>query len=98
MQTTILEPQSTILFYTDGLNEAMDSNKNLFGEKRILDEAFLAIQTGQVSPKALIERMTQAVHNFVGDAEQSDDLTMLAISNYCLEDLFMASNTRRTSS
>jgi serine phosphatase RsbU (regulator of sigma subunit) len=27
----------------------------------------------------LIERMTQAVHDFIGDTEQSDDLTMLAI-------------------
>ena len=27
----------------------------------------------------LIERMTQAVADFVGDTEQSDDLTMLAI-------------------
>ena len=27
----------------------------------------------------MIEQMTQAVHEFVGDAEQSDDLTMLAI-------------------
>ena len=34
---------------------------------------------GQLVPKALIDRMTQAVHDFVGDAEQSDDLTMLYI-------------------
>jgi hypothetical protein len=34
---------------------------------------------GQLVPKALIDRMTQAVHDFVGDAEQSDDLTMLVV-------------------
>ena len=31
------------------------------------------------APKALIERMTQAIHAFVGDTEQSDDLTMLCL-------------------
>ena len=29
--------------------------------------------------RALVERMTQAVADFVGDTEQSDDLTMLAM-------------------
>jgi sigma-B regulation protein RsbU (phosphoserine phosphatase) len=38
-----------------------------------------AIQDGQTRPKELIDRMKQAVHDFVGDAEQSDDLTLLAI-------------------
>ena len=30
-------------------------------------------------PQQLIEEMTETVQRFVGDAEQSDDLTMLAI-------------------
>ena len=30
--------------------------------------------------KAVIDRMIQAVHTFVGDAEQSDDLTLLSLS------------------
>ena len=78
-QEVFIEPQSTILFYTDGLNEAMDADNNEFGDDRILDEVNRAIQAGQLAPKALIERMTQAVHDFVGDTEQSDDLTMLVI-------------------
>ena len=78
-QTVALEPQTTVFFYTDGLNEAMDADFNEFGGDRILDVVNRAVQAGQVAPKALIERMTQAVHDFVGDTEQSDDLTMLAI-------------------
>ena len=34
---------------------------------------------GQLSAKALTERLAQAVHDFVGDTEQSDGLTMLAV-------------------
>ena len=78
-QEVVLEPQTTILFYTDGLNEAMDADNKEFGDDRILDEVNRAVQAGQVTPKALIDQMTKAVHDFVGDTEQSDDLTMLVI-------------------
>ena len=83
-QTAVIESQSTVLFYTDGLNEAVkedvkDGSKELFSVQRILDVVNVAIQEGQLSPKSLIENMTQAVHDFVGDTEQSDDLTMLCI-------------------
>ena len=68
-------PEGTILFmYTDGLTEAQDSQRNLFGDQRIVD----VLQTGG-SCKEIIAKMTETVHKFVGDAEQSDDLTMLAI-------------------
>ena len=80
MQETVIEPQTTILLYTDGLKEALNADKEKFGKERILNEANRAIQAGQLSPKALIEQLTLSVHQFVGDTEQSDDLTMLAIN------------------
>ena len=80
MQETVIEPQTTILLYTDGLNEALNADKEKFGKERILNETNRAIQAGQLSPKALIEQLTLSVHQFVGDTEQSDDLTMLAIN------------------
>jgi len=79
-QAIVIEPQTTIILYTDGVTEAMTADKKMFGREQILDEINRAIQTGQVAPKALIERMTAAVQAFVGDTEQSDDLTMLAIN------------------
>ena len=78
-ETVVIEPQTTILLFTDGLDEAMDADNLQFGEKRIFNELNDAIQSGELSPKAVIERMTQAVHNYVGDTEQSDDLTMLCL-------------------
>lgn len=80
MQETVIESQTTILLYTDGLNEALNADKEKFGKERILNEANRAIQAGKLSPKALIEQLTRSVHQFVGDTEQSDDLTMLAIN------------------
>ena len=78
-QEVIIKPQTTILLYTDGLNEAFNADKKMFSEKGILEEANRALQSGRLSPKELIEGMAQAVHDFVGDTQQSDDLTMLAI-------------------
>ena len=74
-QETDLAPGSTLFLYTDGLDEAEDAGHRLFGKKRIMD----VMQTTSRSPRTLIERMTQAVADFVGDTEQSDDLTMLAM-------------------
>ena len=68
-----------MLFYTDGLNEAMNAEKKEFGEERIFNELNNAVQAEELAPKALIERLIQAVHDFVGDTEQSDDLTLLCI-------------------
>ena len=79
MQTVHIEPHTTILIYTDGLDEAMNADKEKFGHERVFNEVSRAIQDGQTGPKELIERLKQAVRNYVGDAEQSDDLTMLAI-------------------
>ena len=79
MQTVHIEPQTTILVYTDGLDEAMTADKEKIGNERIFNEVSCAIQNGQTGPKELIERLKQAVRDFVGDAVQSDDLTLLAI-------------------
>ena len=74
-QETTIDPKTTIFLYTDGLTEAENKDHAQFQEKRI----FEVIDRTPNIPKSLIEAMTTAVHDFVGDAEQSDDLTMLAL-------------------
>ena len=74
-QQTQMKTGSTIFLYTDGLNEAEDSSHAQFGMTRVVQTA----KTAENSPQQLIASMTEAVRQFVGLAEQSDDLTMLAI-------------------
>ena len=76
MQETQIEPNSTIFLYTDGLTEAKNNQHKQFGLERV--ENVLGVCTG-LQPKAILEKITDAVHGFVKDAEQSDDLTMMAI-------------------
>lgn len=74
-----LRETTTIFLYTDGLNEAEDSMQAQFGEQRIISVAESQLARGTDEPAVIVNEMEMAVHRFVGEAEQSDDLTMLVI-------------------
>ncbi len=76
IQEMSLEPDSTIFLYTDGLTEAKNNKRKQFGIKRIHE---LLSANCHLHPQQLLEAVERLVHEFVGDAEQSDDLTLLAI-------------------
>lgn len=83
-QTVTVQRGDSLFLYTDGLTEAENINHEQFGEQRMLDtlRSFESAQVNAVNlnvAKQQIETMLAAVQSFVGDAEQSDDLTMLAI-------------------
>lgn len=75
-QQLTLSPGRSILLYTDGLTEAENQDHDQFGEGRILE---VLQQAGTGDPEAMVLALEDAVHGFVGPAEQSDDLTLLAI-------------------
>ncbi len=77
LQKTVLPPDSILFLFTDGLTEATRADGSLFREERVM--ACLADQPASPSSQDIIDRMKDAVEAFVGDAEQSDDLTMLVI-------------------
>ena len=79
VQETTIAPQTTIFLFTDGLNEAENALHQQFGDEQVLSLAKELLAKGQNQPMQFVQRMTAAVHFFAGAAEQSDDLTMLAI-------------------
>ncbi|MBR7086348.1 MAG: SpoIIE family protein phosphatase [Prevotella sp.] len=78
-QDTFILPQTCIFLYTDGLTEAEAIDHEQFGKQRVLDTARELYIKKECTTEMLINNMTEAVHTFVDEAEQSDDLTMLAI-------------------
>ena len=70
---------TTIFLFTDGLTEAMNANSDQFEMTRVNEVANKALAQHQQEPRQIIDQMTDAVHHFVDGAEQSDDLTMMAI-------------------
>ena len=76
VQEISIQPDSLIFLYTDGLTEAKNAEHKLFGLERV--QAVLNTCADNDSEEVL-EKITQSVNGFVKLAEQSDDLTMLAI-------------------
>ena len=71
-----LEPGAKLFVYTDGLSEAQNSEEELFGRNRIVQALNSAMDE---PPEGLLRAVDEAVGEFVGDAEQFDDLTMLCV-------------------
>ena len=77
-QSSQIAPGSTLFLYTDGLTEARRGPRQFFGLQRT-EEVLNRCAREQLGPQQIIETVGEAVRQFIGDAEQSDDLTMLAI-------------------
>ncbi len=71
-----MNPGDKLFLYTDGVPEATDANKKMFGTERMI--AALNEHVDR-SPKEILHGVRQAVDAFVGDEEQFDDLTMLCL-------------------
>ena len=72
----MLEPGSKLFVYTDGVAEATSENQELFGTERMIN----ALNADpDATPEQLLKNVRTAVDDFVKDAEQFDDLTMLCL-------------------
>ncbi len=76
-EESAIPPGSFIFLYTDGLTEAENADHEEFGVERTR-QVLSKLPAGGTC-KQLIHDMTEAVTHFVGDTEQSDDLTLFAI-------------------
>jgi len=71
-----LEPGTKLFLYTDGVPEATDAGNAMFGAQRMLAALDRA---SEGTPEELLRSVRGSVDEFVGDAEQFDDLTMLCL-------------------
>ena len=76
--TIMLEKGCRLLLYTDGVTEAEDAQKARFGDERLLDFARGIAQSD--TSEMVVNNLMTAVKSFTRDAEQNDDITILAIS------------------
>ena len=73
-QEAVMAYDDAIFLYTDGLTEAENGAHELFGDDRMNE-----VLSTRRSSNAHMEAIKNAVAEFVGEAPQSDDLTMLFI-------------------
>ena len=91
-QKAKIDNHSGMFLYTDGLTEAEDERKLMFGEKRLKD---VLTRCNGLSAKETIGCINDELKEFVGNAEQSDDLTMFC---FYINDKNMPANGDDTAS
>jgi sigma-B regulation protein RsbU (phosphoserine phosphatase) len=75
-QSVTLSPGDLVVFYTDGVTEALDATGNFYGESLLLKE--LATLSGK-SAAEVSTQLVRSVHAHAGDHPQSDDIAVLAL-------------------
>jgi len=75
-ETIALQPNDTLVLFTDGVSEAFDVNEELFGDERLL--AHLAATPGASARETTIG-VLDAVRRHAKGAKQSDDITVLSV-------------------
>jgi len=75
-QSLTLPPGGTLLLYTDGAVEAVDSQGQLLGRDRLYQAARAAPEG---SAQDLCDRLVRAIADHQGAAPQADDITLVAI-------------------
>jgi sigma-B regulation protein RsbU (phosphoserine phosphatase) len=78
-----LEPGAVLLLYTDGVVDAQNQQQEFFGKERMLKRAQAGLDSS-ASPGRLAQDLQDAlltgVHEFVGDAAQFDDITLMVVA------------------
>ena len=75
-ETLDLRTGDVIVFYTDGISEAMNPASDLFGEARLSD---IIEEHGHLGSGELRERILREIEAFVAGADQHDDMTMILL-------------------
>lgn len=72
---SVIEPGDILYGYTDGVTEARNGDGAFYTEKKLL----ALLKEGAGSASGLLENVAEALKAYIGDAEQFDDITMLAV-------------------
>ncbi len=65
-----------LLFYTDGLNEAVNEADEQYGEERILQ---LMTSCRHLTPREIERKIIEDVKGFVGSGSLQDDMTLVVL-------------------
>lgn len=75
-QDVALKSGDCVLFYTDGVKEALDVNEEEFGMERMSEAFRMAAPLGA---EAVLVRMQEELKLFTGEGPQMDDITLVVV-------------------
>ncbi len=76
LQKVSLEKNDMMIIYTDGITEAMNPEKEQFGEARLVQ---VIKENSHLTPAEFVEKLNESIAQFTRGAEQNDDITVVAI-------------------
>jgi len=74
--TVELQPGDAVLCFSDGISEATNAKGEMWDESEVLK---IAQTCSGLSAKQMIGRLVEVTDAFAGEAEQNDDMTVIAI-------------------
>lgn len=74
-QECYFAPGSQLLLYTDGVSEAQNERSKFYKIDRLFN---LVAGHPRLAPRQMVDKVVGDVKRFVGNAEQSDDLTVMS--------------------
>jgi serine phosphatase RsbU (regulator of sigma subunit) len=79
LHDVVIEPGDDVIFYSDGLVEAHNGEREMFGEQRLKD--LFAEHSGE--SEFLIDQLMLGLKNFIGaEQEPEDDITIVGVKRY----------------
>ena len=79
LNKTTMQKGDTFFLYTDGVTEALNTEKKLFGEDRLQSSL---CEAKDRCPTEIIKKIRKDLKEYSQGAEQSDDITMLAVKYF----------------
>jgi sigma-B regulation protein RsbU (phosphoserine phosphatase) len=75
-QTIVLPPGGTVLFYTDGVTDALDMQGREFGLERLRQ---LVVENRHNPAQAICDTLLKSTESHRAENPQYDDITLVAI-------------------
>jgi phosphoserine phosphatase RsbU/P len=75
-ENIVLDKGDLVIFYTDGITEAMNKNNEEFGTERLQK---IIEELNSENPSEIIEKILNGVKSFIGKASQHDDMTLVVL-------------------
>jgi len=72
-----VSPGDVLVFYTDGVTEAMNADRQMFGDERL--QAVVAAYA-EAGAAQVVRAIADAIRDFVGDVPPSDDITLFVLN------------------
>ncbi|MGQ9770257.1 MAG: SpoIIE family protein phosphatase [Thermogutta sp.] len=71
----VFEPGDLLILFTDGIVDAMNVNDESFGQERVIE----VLRRSSGSPENVGNNLVEAVHRFVGQRPQIDDMCLVVV-------------------